>query len=228
MLRWRLLTSTSVLWYDELRRISASHRTLPAPTDGYAASAPAVYAASADVEKYITPSPVMSYAAPAFVIDYIIPVPAVYAASARVVEYISPAPAISYIAPAPVVEYTSPVLADYAASARKVECFSPAPTVSYAAAAPLQYAAPVRHAAPTMTVTRIDLNEMGFHMYSSDLRLAMPRPRSTEHQSTRRTSEYAPALKHTMIVTGVNMNRDGIQMSILCSTMLPYSWNNNK
>ena len=85
--------------YDELRRTSASHRTLPAPTDGYAASAPAVYAASADVEKYITQSPVMSYAAPAFAMDYIIPVPAAYAASARVVEYVSPAPAMNYVQP---------------------------------------------------------------------------------------------------------------------------------
>ena len=93
--------------------------------------------------------------------------------------------------------------------------------MSYAAPAPLQYVALVRHAAPMIAVTGIVLNKMAFQSTpATSGRLCRARAaRSTSPQGG--PVSYAPALENMM---GVNMNRDGIQMSILCSTMSLYNW----
>jgi len=105
--------------------------------------------------------------------------------------------------------------------------------VSYAAPAPLQYAAPERHAAPTMTVTGIELNDIAFKMYSSDLdRLCRARV-IRSFSPTRKTGEL-----HTCISGDSDGNEHGrddipdvlqepmLATEQLCSTVHPYIWSN--
>ena len=150
----------------------------------------------------VTYSTHSTHAPPAPAVSNASPAPAVYAAQARVVEYISTAPAVSYASPAPAV---------YAVPAPVVEYISPAPAVSYAAPSPVQCAAPVHHAAPTMTVTGIDLNRDGIPdvLQQPKVGYAAPMQYGAPVQHGGPVS-HAAALQNTMTVTGVDMNRDGI------------------
>ena len=129
-------------------------------------------------------------------------------------------------------------LAEYAAPVPEVERISPAAAVSFAAPAPLQYAAPVRHAAPTITETGIDLHQTASQMYSQRPQAGYAAP--AQYGAPIQYGGpvvYVPALRSTMTVTEMNMIWTALRMSyssptlateLPCSTMLPYNWNNHK
>ena len=79
-------------------------------------------------------------------------------------------------------------LADYAAPVPEVEYISLA-AVSYAAPAQLHYAAPVRHVAPTINETGIDLHWMASQMYSQRPQAGYAAPAQYGAPPIRRTSD---------------------------------------
>ena len=86
-------------------------------------------------------APVVSYAAPVPVVEWIEPSVS-YVTPAPVDEHLAPAPALD-AAPAPVVEFFSPAPVVYAGSAPVVDYIAPAPAVDgYISLAPAVYAAP--------------------------------------------------------------------------------------
>ena len=110
--------------------------------------------------------------------------------------------------------------------------------VSFAAPAPLQYAAPVRHAAPTITETGIDLHQTASQMYSQRPQAGYAAP--AQYGAPIQYGGpviYVPALRSTMTVTKMNMIWTALRMSynspmlateLQCSPMLPYNWNNHQ
>ena len=151
----------------------------------------AVYAAPTRAEVYICPAPAINYVAPAPVVEYTSQfLPNMrrqflrQSTSLQRQRKATPRPLLSWNTVLQLVQSHAP--------ASVVERISPAPTVSYAAPAQLEYAAPVRHAAPTITETGIDLHWMACQMYSQRTSGRLCHDRAVWSTSPiKKTSEYA-------------------------------------
>ena len=196
----------------------------PAPVVEYIS---AVNAASAVEVESISPAPVVSCAAPVLVVEYICQLCVVCRGSTCGGVHLSCSSGKLRRASSCGIYFSSSCSVSHASSSREIHFSSscsehaPAPVegdlssaiASYAAPAQLQYVAPARWHSKCPPAT--------------SGRLCSARAvRSTSPQGG--PVSYAPALKYTMAVTGVNMNRDGSQLSLLRSTVPPYKWSTSK